>query len=281
MCGRVPLDLPGTAIEYDYAAMHATTADAGAARATGRPSAYDADGDGNRVKGTFARPAGVAPQPAGVGRLSQGTLFEGVEPVDACDAERVCDRMLLTGWVARSEPSGPDAVATLQQMLDRDGSRAVRRLRGDFVLAHLSEDRCTLRLFRGLTSMIPLFWRATGDTLCWSTDPTDLVEGDQPRLSDVALDLLPMVIAERGFPNDRSWFRGVNRLPAGSCVTLCAGARPVVERFDEFSDASAGPASLADAAEGLRARLGQNGRNMKYLCEHEEKCEEEVKISKR
>lgn len=256
MRGDVPLDLRGAEINYDYAAANAN-ADTTAARAGAVSGANEPLGNG--VLGDGACANGVAALPAGVGRLSQGTLFTGSNPVDARDAERDGDRTLLTGWVAQPEPSGADAVAvaTLQQMLDRGGPGAVCRLRGDFVLAHLSEDGRALRLFRGLTSMVPLFWRATGDALRWSTNPIDLLDGAQARLSDVALDLLPMVIAERGFPHDRSWFRGVDRLPAGSCVTLRSGARPVVERFDDLSPAPAAPSSLAEAADGLRARLRQ------------------------
>lgn len=249
MRGRVPLALPGIKIEYDYLAVDVSDA-AGRAVAASSPTGHGARGTGARVKGVVSLPASVS-------RLSQGTLFTGVEPVDACDAERVGDRVLLTGWVAQSQSSGPDALATLQQLLDGDGPRAVRRLRGDFVLAHLSEDGRALRLYRGLTSMIALFWRATSDGLCWSTNPIELLDRDEPRLSDVALDLLPMVIAERGFPHDRCWFRGVNRLPAGSCVTLRPRAGPVVERFDELTPAPAAPSSLKDAAEGLRSRLRQ------------------------
>ncbi len=219
MRGGVPLDLPGAEIVYDYAGRDLTR------------SACD-------------------------GRLSQGALFDGVQSIAALDAGRVGDRTLLAGWIAQPQRARDQDVATLQQRLDRDGAHAVRRLRGDFVLAHLSEDRRELRLYRGPTSMVPLFWRTTGDALRWSTDPTELLDG-APQLSDVALDLLPMVIAERGFPHDRSWWRGVDRLPAGSCVTLRRGARPVVERFDELAPATAAPPTLEEAADGLRHRLRQ------------------------
>ena len=248
MRGSVPLDLRGAEIDYEYAGAQAAAAYAGVASAGS--AALGAVGHG-------ARSESVRSSTAGVGRLSQGTLLTGSTPVDARDAERAGDRTLLTGWVAQPELSGADAVATLQRRLDGGGSAAVRALRGDFVLAHLSEDRRALHLFRGLTSMIPLFWRETEDALHWSTDPIELLDGDEPRLTDVAMDLLPMVIAERGFPHDRSWFQGVHRLPAGSCVTLRRGARPVVDRFDEFSPAPAVPSTLAEAADGLRSRLRQ------------------------
>ena len=250
MRGSVPLDLRGVEVEYEYAGAQAAAGHAGVADAGEGAVAAGAVGRG-------ARSQSVPSSAAGIGRLSQGTLFAGSTPVDACDAERAGDRTLLTGWVAQPERARADAVAMLQRRLDGGASAAVRALRGDFVLAHLSEDRRVLRLFRGLTSMIALFWRATEDALQWSTDPIELLDGDEPRLADVAMDLLPMVIAERGFPHDRAWFRGVHRLPAGSCVTLRPGTRPVVERFDEFLPAPAVPSTLTEAADGLRSRLRQ------------------------
>ena len=250
MRGRVPLDLRGADIDYEYADAQPAAVCAGVASA----------GSGARAAGAIGRGARgerILSDTAGAGRLSQGTLFTGCTPVDHRDAERASDRTLLTGWVAQSAQPGAGAAATLQRRLDGGASAAVRALRGDFVLAHLSEDRRALRLFRGLTSMISLFWRATGDALQWSTDPIELLDGDEPRLTDVATDLLPMIIAERGFPHDRSWFQGVHRLPAGSCVTLRPGAQPVVDRFDEFAPAPAAPSTLTEAADGLRSRLRQ------------------------
>jgi hypothetical protein len=212
-----------------------------------------------------ARKAADAASDASAGRLCQGTMFTGRARVDAAGA-RECDRTLLCGWIAQSSLAGGDedrpAPARLQRMLDDGGPAAARRLRGDFVLAHLSADRAQLRLYRGLTSLVPLFWRLSGDRLRWSTDPTQLLDGPLPRLADVATELLPMVIAERGFPHDRSWFTDVHRLPAGSCVTLRRGTRPVVETFDAFAAAENAPASLREAADGLRERLGAACRTM-------------------
>jgi Asparagine synthase len=171
------------------------------------------------------------------------------------DAERSSGRTLLAGWIDRPAASGAGALSGLQSALDRRGPAAVRELRGDFVLAHVSSDRRTLALYRGLTAMVPLFWRTTGGLIRWSTHPTDLLDGAAPQLSDVALDLLPMIIAERGFPHDRSWFTQVHRLPAGACLTLRAGGAPVVDRFDAFAPSREQPRSVREAAEGLRTRI--------------------------
>lgn len=163
------------------------------------------------------------------------------------------DRVLVTGWI--DLPPGRDDPAALQRALDERGAAAVRDLRGDFVLAHVSADRRVLRLYRAVTALVPLFWRTDGDRLAWSADPAHLLPGGRPRLRDVDLDVLPMVIAERGFPHDRSWFTDVRRLPPGECLTLRPGERPVTAPFDELRPSSEAPASVEEAARGVRERL--------------------------
>lgn len=168
-------------------------------------------------------------------------------------------RVLLAGWLdpasigVVSDGGAHALMARLQRELDEDGCDAIRRLRGDFIVAHLSPAATELRLYRGATSMLPLFWRAA-DGLSWATDPLELLDS-KPQLSDVAFDLLPMLIAERGFPPDRSWFAGIHRLPAGMCLTLRSGERPTAQRFDQMRPAAEVPDSLSDAATGLRQRL--------------------------
>jgi hypothetical protein len=199
------------------------------------------------------------------GWLWQGTLHAAGRPrmsAGVRSAARPADRTLLAGWLAAPAPgAGRDAdvgvlASRLQELLDTDGPAAVRKLRGDFTIAHLTADRATLRLYRGVTSMVPLFWTVDGDVLRWATDPLYLLEGP-PSLSDVAVDLLPMIVAEHGFPRDRSWFHGVHRLPAGTCLTLRSGGRPVVEVFDELAPVPEVPGNVQAAASGLRERLHQ------------------------
>jgi len=200
------------------------------------------------------------------GELNQGTLYTGRVAADAEDVRRGSDRTLLAGWLELSPPAfdGPGfpALAGLQRAFDERGAAAARLLRGDFVLAHLSADRTELRLYRGLTSMVALFWRVGRDRVHWSTDPAQLLDGPSARLADVAHELLPMVIAERGFPHDRSWFTGINRLPAGCSVSVRRGDQPTMETFDAFSPAPDAPGSLREAADGLRSRLGAACRRM-------------------
>lgn len=227
MRGQLPLALGDTAIEYAYA---------------------DPDD---------AATALPAAGPHGSGRLCQGTLYAGRTSVAAQEAELGSSRTLLAGWIAPPGSIGTGSPGGLQDALDRRGAATVRELRGDFVIAHLSRDHGTLRLYRGLTSMVALFWRTTGGCIRWSTNPSDLLDGGTPRLSDVALDLLPMILAERGFPHDRSWFSQVHRLPAGACLTLRPGRAPVVDRVDAFAASSEQPRSVREAADGLRARLEQ------------------------
>ncbi|HEX6346055.1 asparagine synthase-related protein [Umezawaea sp.] len=180
----------------------------------------------------------------------QGPVEESGRPVPAVD------RLQLTGWidVPPSLVRGDESAAVaVRRLLDERGADAVRSLRGDFVLAHLGRDGVP-RLYRSVTALIPLFWRADGDRLAWAADPALLLDGGRPTLEDVDADLLPMIIAERGFPHDRSWFAAVRRLPPGRSLTVRAGG-PETAEFDALRPVAEPPRSLADAAEGLRSRL--------------------------
>lgn len=166
-------------------------------------------------------------------------------------------RVTLTGWIELDAGQHPDPLIRLQDLLDAEGPAAVRRLRGDFVLAHLARDG-GLALYRGVSSLIPLFWRADEHALAWATDPMHLVAGSRPALSDVDDRLLPAVVAEMGMPADRSWFRSVRRLANGHRLTRpAAGARPVVSRFDQFEPVATLPATLPAAADELTDRLSR------------------------
>lgn len=206
-------------------------------------------------------------QPEG---LFQGPLYEDGRRVDQATEESgagAADRLTLTGWIdLASLPSAVAprpglqpgvAVAALQRALDEQDDQAVRRLRGDFVLAHLSPDRGSLTLCRAVNALIPVFWREENGCLAWSAEPTQLIERGQPALGDVDVDVLPMIIAERGMPQDRSWFRGIRRLPAGEQLRRRHGAVAEVRRFDEFRPVADAPKTIAEAAEGLHERLAQ------------------------
>ncbi|MGH3917244.1 MAG: asparagine synthase-related protein [Pseudonocardiaceae bacterium] len=211
------------------------------------------------------RPGAARPvwddNPHRAARLHQGPVRStGGRPTEPTEP---AGRLLLTGWVAEDGlPAGPvnrgePPTAALCRLLDDDPDGAVRALRGDFVLAHLSPDRRTLRLYRSVNALIPLFWRHEDDRLGWASDPRHLLAGGRPRRRDVDVDLLPMVIAERGFPRERSWFTHVRRLPAGERLTLHVGQCPTVARFDEFTPVGQAPPTVRAAADTLREHLGR------------------------
>ncbi|CAM5547153.1 hypothetical protein [Streptomyces afghaniensis 772] [Streptomyces afghaniensis] len=198
--------------------------------------------------------------------LLQGPVYENGAALDAARAERA-GRLQFTGWLDLSalpefllldtgrEPGA--ALTALQRLLDLRGAEAVRRLRGDFVLAHVAPDGGRLTLYRAVNALTPLFWTQDGDSLLWAADPARLLGDRPPRLSDVDTDVLPMLIAERGMPDDRSWFAGVRRLPPGSALVLEKGRRPRSETFDEFRPHENPPRTIDEAADGLRERLAR------------------------
>lgn len=184
------------------------------------------------------------------------------------------ERLLLTGWVDLSScpemqvllrsGAGQDALALLrglQHLLDLRGHEGVRGLRGDFVLAHVPLQGDTVRLYRSVNSLTPLFWSDEREGVAWSADPAQLL-GRRPRRSDVDRDVLPMLIAERGMPDDRSWFRGISRLPAGSLLILDSQGNCRVEEFDSLNPHHTPPCTIDEAAEGITERLAQACRRM-------------------
>ncbi|MFI0420259.1 asparagine synthase-related protein [Spongiactinospora sp. 9N601] len=201
------------------------------------------------IVSSFAMRGSVPVPYSGGGELTQGPLHDDTGPLAV---ERPAGRTAMAGWIGHAPGRDGSPLGRLQRAIDQEGDRAVRRLRGDFALAHLGEGE--LSLYRGLSAMVPLFWTLRDGALSWSTDPLDLLPGRAPGLGDVELGLVPMLIAERGFPHERSWFRGVHRLPAGHRLRL-SGQRPVVSAFDDFRLGQEPPASLEDAADGLRDRL--------------------------
>lgn len=188
-------------------------------------------------------------------KLQQGTLLRDgrrVERPPSC-------RIGLAGWLDSS--SGPAAqnaaLQWLQDAVDAEGAQAVRRLRGDFVLAHVAAEGEALRIYRGLTSSVPLFWTSTVTSVSWSTDPYALLPDGRANLRDISVDLLPFILAEMAFPDTRSWFTDIQRLPPGSCLEILQGRPPAVRPFDGYVIGMERPKTVAEAAEGLRALLGQ------------------------
>lgn len=211
-----------------------------------------------------ARRHGTSAMWQGAIRLN-GTLATG---------QRGAERLLLTGWVDLSScpelqvllrsGAGQDALALLrglQHLLDLRGHEGVRSLRGDFVLAHVPLRGEIVRLYRSVNSLTPLFWSDEREGVAWSADPAQLL-GRRPRLSDVDRDVLPMLIAERGMPDDRSWFRGISRLPAGSLLVLDSQGGCRVEEFDSLNPHQTPPCTIDEAVEGITERLAQACRRM-------------------
>jgi hypothetical protein len=72
-----------------------------------------------------------------------------------------------------------------------------------------------------------------------------------------------MLIAEAGFPHDRSWFKKIRRLPTGECLTAYADkGAPVLSVFDEFGSGNTPPETVDCAADQLRRLLAKACRRV-------------------
>ncbi|AXK34370.1 hypothetical protein DVA86_18670 [Streptomyces armeniacus] len=225
------------------------------AGADGRESDY-------RFSGTYGTDPRRDHDSAGI-VLMQGPVHDadvtGVQPDPSPPDTAAPPRVALTGWAAvpRDHSGPPDQpFAALQRALDERGPESLRAVPGDYVAAHVAADRRRVVLCRPANAVTPLFWRADGDRLRWSTDPVDLLPAAGPTLGDVDVDALPFIIAGVGMAGDRSWFRGVHRLAPGHLLEVSPGAgrRPVVRRYDQVA-ATDVPSDLDTAAEALRERL--------------------------
>jgi hypothetical protein len=132
------------------------------------------------------------------------------------------ERLLLGGTVA--EPPSDGLVARLAAWLRRGDYHRLTELRGDLTGAFVT--RGAVFLFRSLFTQNTLFYRISGDTVEWSTDPSDLV-GD----GLAGLDRTTIWRLCRG--DNVTAFPGLLRLRAGHVVVF-DGRSTVDVRYDEI-----------------------------------------------
>lgn len=127
-------------------------------------------------------------------------------------------------------PVGPSDTALLLALLTEEGAEALPRLDGMFALAFLDRAAGTLLLARDRSGIKPLYYTRRDDALLFASEIKALLaDPATPRRLDA--DLLPHYLAFQSSPPDRTLFRGIDRLPPATRLTVRtngpAPARPV------------------------------------------------------
>jgi asparagine synthetase B (glutamine-hydrolysing) len=130
-------------------------------------------------------------------------------------------------------------------------AEALAELRGEFVLAHATEDGGRVVLLRSVGCPYPVFYRQTSDALLWATNPLFLLPGGRPGVTDVDTELLPSLLLRLRPAAGSSYFRGMRSLPPG--WMLEASGRGVQARqVDDFHIRPPRRISFSQAATELR-----------------------------
>jgi asparagine synthase (glutamine-hydrolysing) len=139
-----------------------------------------------------------------------------------------------------------DGDADLVRIATAIGSRgvdAVRGLVGDFAFVYWDVGARAVVAARDAFGVRTLYRREVGDALVWSSSASLLIDGDVYDPEYAAEFLL------NGYdPSDRTPYRDVRAVPAGSVATLAAGVVRVLPYWSvrEFSPAADGAAEFAD-----------------------------------
>ena len=147
----------------------------------------------------------------------------------------------------------------LQAFLDTHGPPSLEQFAGDFVLCYLPPDRTRCCLYRSLTGTHTIFYRIFtengGNILVWSTNIGDLFLGASPTLEDVDHEMVAVLTATGISSPERTGYRTIKSLPAGTCVTFHMDGSDTVWAHDYILREDNSRLSLSEAASRLREHI--------------------------
>lgn len=163
----------------------------------------------------------------------------------------------------RSAGSGPLALAVigecgaddeqLHQALTTVRARdwnALTRWPGSYLTIARSGE--SLAVIGDLASQHPVYWRAEGAGIWWSTSASALAVLDGAPFDPTAL-AAHLAVAQPDVLGQRSLFRAVNRVPTGHLLLITSGGASIVR----YEPVNYQPMSLPDAAPRVRAALSE------------------------
>ncbi len=143
---------------------------------------------------------------------------------------------------------------TIVHLYEEDGERAVEHLHGMFAFAIWDRTRRTLTLARDRLGIKPLYYALTDDELLFASEIKALVAGGLRPVFDESV--VPEFLATRFVSGDRTFFRGVKKLPPGHTLTWPVGGDVRRRRYWQLPPAAArAPRGFAAEAAELRERL--------------------------
>lgn len=132
---------------------------------------------------------------------------------------RIDNREEVAGALGLSSPPASDAELLLLGFA-RFGSGLPSRLEGDFAFAAWDERSRVLTAARDPMGLRPLFWRATAGGLLLASEVDALLDGGGMAEVEPAA-VLDFLVNQTG-PMDRTFFRGIRRLPPGHVLEASA-----------------------------------------------------------
>lgn len=136
----------------------------------------------------------------------------------------------------------------------RKGTEAFSSMNGMFAVAAFRDDDGSAVLARDPCGIKPLVWIDRGDRVLFASEPKALlaVLPARPGVDrESALDYLSFQVPL----TDRTFFRGIRRVPAGGMLILRRGRAPTDEPLPAWSEPPHVPDDPAEAAEALRGIL--------------------------
>lgn len=142
---------------------------------------------------------------------------------------------------------------TIVHLYEEMGDRCVARLRGMFSFALWDRRQRRLLLARDRVGKKPLFYRCTGSTLWFASEPRAILADDAvPRAVDH--DAIDGYLRFQYVPQPRSAFAGISKLPPASVLSW-QGRSPEISRYWKLRYASTSTASFDDAMAQVRDLL--------------------------
>jgi asparagine synthase (glutamine-hydrolysing) len=152
-------------------------------------------------------------------------------------------------------PTRGGAEAVLAELLSRDATGVLRRMRGAWSLLYWNEADERGFLARDQLNQRPLFVCESDSRLCFGTELPPVLALPTRRPAPDTLSIVHLVVT-RPLRQNRTFYEGVRRLPGGELLHLERGGRPI-ERFwaPTYEEPLAG--APEELAERTRAELAR------------------------